>query len=427
MRRLWSVLTVRGRWLVGVGLVVLLGAMASGQRDVMRVGLLLLALPLVALVLVLRARLRMSAERSVEPAQVPLGTPLHGRVTLGHDSLLPAALLELEDAVPPELGERPRFLVDRASSHWQRTVEYPLLGRARGHYRTGPLMVRTTDPFGLVRLDRTFTATSEVVITPQVFDLSRAGGGGGGGSAGEARPRRIGVLGADDVLVREYRQGDDVRRIHWRSTARSGELMVRREEQALDPSTTLLLDSRAGAHAGRGVHHSLEWAVSAVASVGLRLSGEGYAVEVTTAGGPLQGTATAPGPVAADLLLRQLTDLQPAATSDLRHLLGGPGERGDRLVVAVLGRLSLDQAYAVAGMRRQRGTGLAMLLDVDSWSDGSRAAAPATLPDDGSAPQTEVARAAEVLADQGWRVVVVDASMTVPQAWDALERLAVPG
>ena len=56
MRRVWSVLTVRGRWLVGTGLVVLLGSMVGGQRDLMRVGLLLLALPLVALVLVLRAR-----------------------------------------------------------------------------------------------------------------------------------------------------------------------------------------------------------------------------------------------------------------------------------------------------------------------------------------------------------------------------------
>ena len=114
VRRVWTVLTVRGRWLAGTGLVVLLGAMVSGQRDVMRVGLLLLALPVVALVLVLRARLRMSAERSVEPAQVALGTPMHGRITLGHDSLLPAALLELEDQVPararrtPPLPGRPR-------------------------------------------------------------------------------------------------------------------------------------------------------------------------------------------------------------------------------------------------------------------------------------------------------------------------------
>ena len=422
MRHVWSVLTVRGRWLTGTGLVVLVAAMVSGQRDIMRVGLLLLALPLVALVLVLRARLRMSAERSVEPAHVALGTPMHGRITLGHDSLLPAALLELEDQVPPELGERPRFLVDRASSHWQRTIEYPLLGRARGHYRTGPLMVRTTDPFGLVRLDRTFTATSDVVVTPQVFDLTRAAGGGSGGSAGEARPRRIGLVGADDVLVREYRQGDDTRRIHWRSTARSGELMVRREEQALDPSTSVLLDTRASAHAGRGVHHSLEWAVSAVASVGLQLAEDGYAVDVTTSEGPLQRSATGRGPVAADALLQQLTDLQPSAGRDLGHLLSDAGgERGERLVVAVLGRLTPEEAHAVAGLRRSRGTGLAMVLDVDAWAGAGAGGAAAPVVGPSAAPRT-----AEILADQQWRVVVVDPTTTVPGAWESLERTVVP-
>jgi len=418
VRRIWTVLTGRGRWLVAGGLVVLLTSMVTGQRDFMRVGLLLLALPVVALVLVLRARLKMSAERSVEPAQVALGTPLRGRITLGHDSLLPAALLELEDRVPVELGQPPRFLVDEATSHWERTVEYPLVGRARGHYRTGPLMVRTTDPFGLVRLDRTFTATSEVVVTPQVHDLGGAAGGGAGGSAGEASPRRIGVSGADDVLVREYRQGDDVRRIHWRSTARSGELMVRREEQAVDPSTTVLLDTRDGAHAGRGVHHSLEWAVSAVASIGLRLVEEGYAVDVTTTDARLQPAAGAAGPVAADVLLQQLTDLRASRDRGLGHLLGSvEGERGEQLVVAVLGRLTPEEAYAVAALRRQRATGLAMLLDVDTWSEGGR-----VQPDDGPGP---AARAAEILAEHQWRVVVVDASTSVPQAWSALERTSV--
>ena len=422
MRRIWGVLTPRGRWLVVTGLVVLLVAMFTGQRDIMRVGLLLLALPLVALVLVVRARLKMSAERSVEPAQVALGTPMHGRITLGHDSLLPAALLELEDRVPAELGQPPRFVVDEATSRWERTVEYPLLGRARGHYRTGPLMVRTTDPFGLVRLDRTFTATSEVVVTPQVHDLGRASGGGSGGSAGEAQPRRLGVSGTDDVLVREYRQGDDVRRIHWRSTARSGELMVRREEQAVDPTTTVLVDTRASAHAGRGVHHSLEWAVSAVASVGLRLLEDGYSVDVVGTDARLQPATGSAGPVAADVLLQQLTDLQPSRDRGLGHLLTSlEGERGEQLVVAVLGRTTPEEAYAVAALRRQRATGLAMVIDVDSWVDGARAQ-----PSTGGAEAGPAVRTAEILTDQQWRVVVVDATTTVPQAWSALERTAVP-
>ena len=179
----------------------------------------------------------MSCERSVEPARVPLGSPMRGRIILGQDGRLPAGILLLEDSVPGELGNRPRFLVDKADLSWRRDVEYPMLGRVRGRFHTGPLMVRTIDPFGLVQLDRHFVATTEVMVTPRGRDRCRRCGRPAARAA-PARPDRTASAssGQDDVLVREYRQGDDVRRIHWRSTARWGDLMVRREEQAWDPT-----------------------------------------------------------------------------------------------------------------------------------------------------------------------------------------------
>ena len=194
--------------------------------------------------------------------------------------------------MPRELGNRPRFVVDRADLSWRREVEYPLLGRVRGRFSTGPLTVRTTDPFGLVQLDRQFVATTEVMVTPRVVPLPTIRTIGGGGSTGEARPHRIGVVGQDDALVREYRQGDDVRRIHWRSTARWGDLMVRREEQAWDPSASIVLDSRASAHAGRGMHNSLEWAISAAASIGIHFLDDGFGIEIYEADGPLHISGT---------------------------------------------------------------------------------------------------------------------------------------
>ncbi len=292
MRRSWRLLTPRGRFFILGGLVVVVGAMAAGQRDVMRIGLLLLVLPVIAAILVARARLRMSCERSVEPAQVPLGSPMRGKISLGQDGRLPAGILLLEDTVPRELGSRPRFLVDKADLSWRRIVEYPLLGRVRGRFSTGPLRVRTSDPFGLVQLDRQFSATTQVMVTPRVVPLPALRTTGGAGSTGEARPHRIGVVGTDDALVREYRQGDDVRRIHWRSTARWGDLMVRREEQAWDPSASIVLDSRMSSHAGRGMNNSIEWAISAAASIALHFLDDGFSVEIYEADGPLRITGT---------------------------------------------------------------------------------------------------------------------------------------
>ena len=321
MSRPWRLLTTRGQFCVLIGLIVVLLAMAAGQRDVMRLGLLLVALPVIAAILVSRARLRMSCERSIEPAQVPLGSPMKGQIIIGQDGRLPAGILLLEDSVPRELGTRPRFLVDRADQSWRRVVEYPLLGRVRGRFSTGPLTVRTVDPFGLVQLDRQFVATSEVMVTPRIVPLPTIRTIGGGGGTGEARPHRVGVIGQDDALVREYRQGDDVRRIHWRSTARWGDLMVRREEQAWDPSASIVLDSRSSAHEGRGMQNSLEWAISAAASIGIHFLDDGFGIEIYEADGRLHisGTMGQHSSASQELVVSRLTDLRPGATTTIHY------------------------------------------------------------------------------------------------------------
>ena len=416
MRKIWQLLTTRGRALVLVGLAVVLAAMLAGQRDVLRLGLLLLVLPVIAAFLVSRARLRMSCERSVEPAQAPLGSPMRGRITLGQDGRLPAGILLLEDQVPPELGLPPRFLVDKADLSWRRDVEYPLLGRVRGRFVTGPLTVRTTDPFGLVQLDRQFVATSEVLITPQVVPLPGMHSAGGAGSTGEARPHRVGVVGQDDVLVREYQQGDDVRRVHWRSTARRGEIMVRREEQSWDPSASIVLDTRSRAHAGRGVHSSLEWAISAAASVATHFLDEGYGVEIYEAEGPLHisGSSGQHSSASQQLVINRLTDLKPRTTSTLHYAVeAATVDKPGQLVVAILGRADAEDASALLRVRRNRAQGLALVLDIETFADQP----------DTERQRAQLELAVQILQDNQWRVVVVPSGMGVAGAWAGLERL----
>src|ERR687898_63380 len=415
MTRAWRLLTVRGRTFLLAGLVVVLIAMAAGQRDVMRIGLLLAALPVTAAILVARARLRMSCERSVEPAQVPLGSPMKGQIVLGQEGRLPAGILLLEDAVPRELGSRPRFLVDRADVRWRRVVEYPLLGRVRGRFATGPLTVRTSDPFGLVQLDRQFVATSEVMVTPQVVPLSAIRTIGGGGNTGEARPHRVGVVGQDDALVREYRQGDDVRRIHWRSTARWGELMVRREEQAWDTSASIVLDSRMSSHAGRGMNNSIEWAISAAASIALHFLDDGFSVEIYEADGPLRitGTMGQHSSASPELVISRLTDLQARQTATLHYAMeSAASDRPGQLVIAILGRMNAEDANALLRGRRSRAQGLALVLDIDSFADY-----PA-----GAQVRAQQELAMSILRDNQWRVGGVGRGMGGAAAWAVLDQ-----
>lgn len=416
MRRPWRLFTARGHTFVVLGLLVVVGSMVAGQRDVMRIGLLLVALPVIAAVLVARARLRLSCERSVEPPRVPLGSPLRGRIALGQEGRLPAGILLLEDTVPAELGNRPRFVVDKADLSWRREIEYPLLGRVRGRFHTGPLTVRTTDPFGLVQLDRHFQATTEVMITPVVEVLPAMRSAGGAGSAGEARPHRVGVTGQDDVLVREYRHGDDRRRIHWRTTARRGELMVRREEQAWDPTASVLLDARVGAHAGRGMHSSLEWAISAAASVAVHFLDDGFGVEIYEPDGSMHiaGHLGEHSSASGELAVSRLTDLRPRATTSIHYAVQAADvDRAGQLVVAIMGRMTPEDANALLRLRRNRAQGLAMVIDVDTFGDEPTS----------QRTRRQHQLATELLVDNQWRVVRVERGMSVAEAWSSLDRL----
>lgn len=424
MGRAWRALTGRGRTLLIVGLVLTVLSALAGERDIMVVGLLLLLIPVVAGVLLVRSRLRLSCERSVRPNEVAVGEAMTGQLVVSHRSRLPVGVVLLEDDVPVQLGQRPRFLIDEPTQDWHATVSYPMYGQYRGRFHTGPLRVRLTDPFGLVNLDRAFTATSELLVTPRVHPLERLTSLGGTGQTGDNRPQRLGVVGQDDVLVREYRHGDDVRRIHWRSTARRGEMMVRREEQAWDPTCAILLDNRSGAHIGDAVHGSFEWAVSMAASAGSAMITEGFSIELYHGQGRLDlAHVSAQRDAVRHVMLRGLAELSSRAQPSLGHGVEEmQSETAGQLVIAVLGRLTVAEAAAIARARRNRAEGVAVLLDVDSWGQGRRAATdpadgPARTARETSAPADDLSAVEEVLTAQQWRVVRAAAGETVPQVW----------
>ena len=149
------------------------------------------------------------------------------------------------------------------------------------------MRVRVADPFGRGELPRTFSSTSSLVVTPRVVPLPAIPLTGAWAGAGENRPRDFAGGSAEDVTTREYRHGDDLRRVHWRASAHAGELMVRREEQPWQSWATLWLDNRRHVHAGAAATSSLEHAVSVAASVAVHLTQRGYHVRLVTADGPL--------------------------------------------------------------------------------------------------------------------------------------------
>src|SRR4051812_38745544 len=201
-------------------------------------------------------------------------------------SRLPTGTLLLEDKLPYALGSRPRVVLERLAAHQASSVAYAVRADVRGRYPVGPLVIRLTDPFGLCEMNRSFPSVDRLIVIPQVVSLPAVRLAGEYAGTGDSRARSVAVHGEDDAATREYRRGDDLRRVHWRSTARTGELMVRREEQPWESRATVVLDTRASAHRGEGPTASFEWAVSAAASVAVHLRHAGYKMRlVTDAGG----------------------------------------------------------------------------------------------------------------------------------------------
>ncbi|OYN88342.1 DUF58 domain-containing protein [Parenemella sanctibonifatiensis] len=420
MRNPWRILTGRGRVFLIAGLVLTVAMLAIGQRDVVWLGLLLLILPIVALILIGRSKLQLSCERRLSEGQVALGDEVTGELLLSKSGAHPSGLLQFEDRVPPELGIPTRFSIHHAEPNWTRDIAYTMYASKRGRFQTGPLMIRSVDPFGLVRTERRFKATSEVLVTPRIHILPSLRQLAGTGAQGDTSPQRLGVTGQDDILIREYRHGDDVRRVHWRHSARRGELMVRREEQSWDPSINLLLDNRLANHTGEGEHGSFEWAVSAAASISKHFVQDGYSISVFDSSGVIHDGANDPGhPAARDRsLLLQFIDIDVRNSTTMNKAMDAiTTHRQGQMLVAVLGRITAQDAQQLVRAGRTRGQGVAIVLEVDSWVIRSQRAS--------SEAQLAHKDGIRVLREAGWKVAVARHNVTVPQAWQQLEALGV--
>ncbi|MER7131898.1 DUF58 domain-containing protein [Streptosporangium saharense] len=395
-------LTARGWSFLASGTAALLCAFLLGEHDLLRIGVLVISLPLLAAMVVSRTRYRLSCARRLDPPRVPVGGEATVTLRLENVTRLPTGLLMIEDTVPYALGARPRFVLDRVEALGVREIDYRVRSDLRGRFGIGPLTVRITDPFGLVELTRSFTISDTLVVTPQVVALPRVRLSGELAGGGESRTRSVAAAGDDDVAPREYRQGDDLRRVHWRSTARYGELMVRREEQQWQSRGALLLDTRRYAHRGEGPRSSFEVAVSAAASIGVHLAHEGLGLRLVTD----QGAERLPETGLSWALLDTLAEIRTSSARSLEYgtaaLRQGGGEG---LIVAVLGALDVEQAQVLARIRHGNMTGVAVMLDIAGWER------PEASQDEG---RQEVQA---VLAGAGWRVVPLPSGTTIANVW----------
>lgn len=369
MREGLAGLTLRGRAFIAAGVSAVVCAIVLGQPTMTRVGLLLIALPLLMSYLVGRARYRFALSRTVTPKSVPAGTVATVEVDLLNEGRTPIGVLLLEEQLPYVLGNRPRFVLEGIGKGWRRHLHYQLRSDVRGDFEIGPMRVWVSDPFGMVELGRSFTTTVSLTVTPKVIALPPVPLSGELSGSGENRPRSFASGSAEDVTVREYRRGDDLRRVHWRSSARVGELMVRREEQPWQSRATIYLDNRRGAHRGHGLASSVETAITAAASIAVHLTQRGYVVRLVTASGEesAHGWHERSGPLSAAPLLHELAVLEVTNQPYLDRTWSVDGGRMG-LSIGVFGGLLEPDLAVLHALGRHSASALALHLDVDAWA-----------------------------------------------------------
>ncbi len=267
----------------------------------------------------------------------------------------------------------------------------------RGRYLLGPLTVRSGDPLGIFELSRTLPQTNTILVYPATVDVHGFRLPEGQMPGGEAARTRTHYLTTNVSTVRDYVPGDSFNRIHWRSTARRGELIVKEFE--LDPTSDvwLLLDLEALWHAAMPwqapeeldrpavlwserttrfelIPATIEYAVTAAASLARRYLVERRAVGLIAYPGHREIIQPDRGERQLNKILETLAVLQPTGTLAFDRFLAAESSFLGRTSTIVAITPSTDSAW-VAGMReigRRGARGAAILVAADSFGGASR-------------------------------------------------------
>lgn len=398
-------LTTLGRCLIAAGLASSVCGVALDERDLLRIGVLVIVLPLLAALFTSRIRLVVRVERRLAATRMTARTTTEAVLSVHSRGRLPRTGLLLTDALPDVLGISPRFFAHPPRrSEPPVELSYPLTPLVRGVHMVGPLTMRVSDPLGLADYERELVGRVPLTVVPRVTPLSGLpdGFGRGEGESGSTGLRR--GPGEHDALVRPYEPGDPLRKVHWKSTARRDELMVRLEERPWHGGVTVLLDHRCHAHRGRGAEASLEWAIELVASVCRHLITHGRRVTLVTENG-----VTLSNGRDVEALLDALALLR---TSNQPGLICPPASGGE--LFAVLGAVDPGTVRPLIE-GAEGGHGHAVLLDVAAW----------TAPDE-TRPTTGVAAASRAFNEAGWSVLTGRPERGPDRVWnDFCRRLPV--
>ena len=338
-------LTTTG-WSVAIGSIalVVVGRLL-GIFELFLIGAGGTALVVAAVIRVATLRLRVEVSRDLQPARVHAGTPSRVELRVSNRSGRSTPVLMLRD--PVGRGRNARVVLAPLGKDDTVRAAYRLPTERRGMLRVGPMSIEVTDPFGIASSNTEGAGITELTVWPAVDDvLPLPHTTGDDPLGGNDHPNSLTGQGDDFYALRPYVVGDDLRRVHWKSSARSEDLMVRQDEMPWQGRATVILDSRRGSHSDE----SFERAVSAAASVILACARRHFLVRlVTTAGDDSQFGA---GAAHVEGLLERLSTVELTEEGRLLAVLTALRRAGSGgALVAMMGGRAIADIPSVQRLR----------------------------------------------------------------------------
>jgi uncharacterized protein (DUF58 family) len=282
-------------------------------------------------------------DREIQPPRVPKGSPAIAFLTFANRG---RRAVPVSVATQPFGSLRVRTVIPKLRGGERGTRAYRLPTTHRGIFDVQPVEVTRRDPFELFRMSRKHGHTERIWVYPRVLHFRPLATGQTRhleGPSSDTSPQGTITF----HRLREYSAGDDLRLVHWRSSARAGRLLVKHNVDTSQPYTVVIFDQRPSLY----TEESFEQAVDVVASVLVATAVNKAPVELRLTNGTVIG-----GPRVRDVtpLIDYMTGVQAEPGGSLKaHLLAMRRARGGTSLVVVTGELDTDDLPFVAGLRRR--------------------------------------------------------------------------
>jgi len=359
--------TARGLGLLVLALAAYVAGRVVGTYELYLTAIVLVVLLLVSGGMVLLSGSRLTPSRALLPERPVAGDRATDLIRLSNTSRLPTVALNLVEPLADVTGQDLSVDFGPLAPRSSRTRIETLRHVRRGVYVLPPVCLTLSDPLGLVRAKRRVGEEERLVVLPRIAAL-RSCVFFGQRDPGEGRKVRSGQGSIEFRGVRPHQPGEPLNRIHWKSTAKSGTLMLRETDDTALTGVAVVVDGQGESVSGRPPHNTFEVSVAAAGSIGDYILREGFGLdlhlhEAQPRSFRFGGTQPDRGH-----LLEALATARADAHGSLRDFLQRSQERLARGRALVVVSPIMDRGLALM-LRRLREKGLPVyLVHVDGLS-----------------------------------------------------------